>query len=342
MKTKLIVTVVTLLTVGWAMTGLADPLDGQILKFQQLPMDGTLILDVPYFGHDELSTAVSVYGALPGGGTGIVGWQGQFMADDFADKFTTPVVHVRWWGSYIHNEIIQPVDKFLIAFESDVPAPAGTPEGFSHPGSLLLSQIVHKVAAGPTPPGTYTETLKSPGGPPLGESLYEYNAELHLDKHFPQQPDTVYWLKIVALVDVPQDFTGPITQWGWHNRDYTIMDPLASTPPGVVPGEFMDGVLPDGQTIWHFQDDAVSGAVAVIINADTPDMPFVNQTGYAPQNYINLVDGPGPTTAPPPFEGIGAHSKDLAFELYTVPEPATLALLAFGAAGALSMRRPRN
>ena len=30
-------------------------------------------------------------------------YQGQYMADDFADHFTTPVVHVRWWGSYLQN-----------------------------------------------------------------------------------------------------------------------------------------------------------------------------------------------------------------------------------------------
>ena len=62
----------------------------------------------------------------------------------------------------------------------------------------------------------------------------------------------MYWLKIVALVDVPPGCPFPdpdqpptfVPRWGWHNRDYTIMDPLASTPPAVVPGEHIDGFLP--------------------------------------------------------------------------------------------------
>ena len=54
------------------------------------------------------------------------------MADDFADKFTTPVVHITWWGSYIDNNNAafppQPhVQKFLIAWETDVPAAPGRP-----------------------------------------------------------------------------------------------------------------------------------------------------------------------------------------------------------------------
>jgi hypothetical protein len=101
-----------------SITSLADPLPGEVAKFQQLPMINTAIQGQIYFGHDELSTA---YGVSATGAP--VNYTGTFMADDFADKFTTPVVHLSWWGSYI-NEIPtapQPrVQKFLIAFESDV------------------------------------------------------------------------------------------------------------------------------------------------------------------------------------------------------------------------------
>ena len=68
---------------------LADPLDGQILKFQQLPMNGVQITSFGvtqrYWGHDELSTAVSRY-ATTGSDQVLVGYQGIFMADDFADR----------------------------------------------------------------------------------------------------------------------------------------------------------------------------------------------------------------------------------------------------------------
>lgn len=326
---------------------LADPLPGEILKFSQKPMDGTVIVSPNgqtqrFWGHDELSTAYSTIGAA-----GPTPYRGVFMADDFADKFVTPVVHVKWWGSYLNDFVSPnfPVDKFLISFEEDVPQSTANP--FSHPGQPLLNQIVRRVPVGGLAPGsgTYSEMAISGGGPPLSETLYEYNAELHLGQEFRQKPDTVYWLKIVALVDLPPgivvDPNQPPTfvpRWGWHNRDYTISDPLASTAPVVVPGEHIDGILgpvPGGTPIWHFQDDAVTGRV-FIDHLSTPlgqITPLVEQGAYQPTRYLNLADGPPP---------IGEFSKDLAFELYTVPEPATWALMVAGLAGALALGRRRT
>ncbi|WP_428940656.1 hypothetical protein [Fontivita pretiosa] len=325
-------------------TAPADPLPGRdVLKFSQRPMDGTPIVAPDgtvqrFWGHDELSTAYSMFGAA-----GPTPYRGVFMADDFADKFSTPVVHVKWWGSYLNNFVSPnfPVDKFLISFEADVPASSSNP--FSRPGIPLLNQIVRR---GPLAPGsgTFTEKPISGGGPPLNETLYEYNAELHLGKEFFQHPDTVYWLKIVALVDLPPGITIDPTQpptfvprWGWHNRDYTVMDSLASTAPAVVPGEHIDGLLgpaPGGTPVWHFQDDAVTGLV-VVNHLSTPDggiMPLVDQAGYQPTRYLPLADGP---------QGIGEFSKDLAFELYTIPEPGTCLLLMAGA-GIVAMPRRRR
>jgi hypothetical protein len=111
-----------------------DPLPGRdVLKFSQRPMDGTPIVDASggttlYWGHDELSTAYS-----SGASTQPRIYQGVFMADDFADKFNSPVVHVKWWGSYLNNfqSPEYPVDKFLISFESDIPQGPNNP--FSRP-----------------------------------------------------------------------------------------------------------------------------------------------------------------------------------------------------------------
>ena len=335
--------VVSFLVTLFVSNASADPLRGRsVLKFSQQPMDGTFIPSPTgnqqrYWGHDELSTAYSQTTAA-----GVTPYRGTFMADDFADKFSTPVVHVKWWGSYLNNFTpdIFPINKFLISFESDVPASTANP--FSRPGQPLLNQIVRR---GPLAPGsgTFTENLISGGGPPLGEDLYEYNAELHLGKEFFQKPDTVYWLKIVALVDVPAgiviDPSQPPTflpRWGWHNRDYTIRDPLASTPPTVVPGEHLDGVIPGpgpvATPIWHFQDDAVTGRV-VVNHLSTPMgqiMPIVEQGEFQPRNYITFQDGPPP---------IGEFSKDLAFELYTVPEPAAALLLIVALVNVAAFRR---
>lgn len=294
---------------------LADPLPGQVLKFQQLPLNGGLPPSqggAPFPGHDELSTA-----ALAPNGVGV--YRGTYMADDFSDKFSTPVVHVQWWGSYL-NTLIPPggVQRFLISFESDVPA---TPNAPSHPGVPLLNQIV---SAGPLAPrsGTFTEVaIPTPAGAP--EQLFQYNAELALP--FQQQADIVYWLKIVALVDPATQ--GPL-QWGWHDRDYSIFDPLASNVP--VPGEHL---VPNtqGLAVWHFQDNAVTGNLNII-----PITPIggviVEQFDFTPTHYLDGLDGP---------EGISQFSKDLAFRLFTIPEPASVALLALGGLALLAIARRR-
>ena len=309
------VTVISMVVLASSMA-VADPLPGRdIPKFEQKPMLGTPVDGAIYFGHDEWST---LYEAAPG----TQDYSGVAMADDFADEFDTPVVHVKWWGSYIGNIVNLGVRQFLIAFETDVPADPLDPTSFSHPGTPILSQVV---TLGPLAPlsGTFTEKFVPTGSP---EDIYEYNAELKLP--FNQDPDTIYWLKIAALVDDPD------IEWGWHNRDYTIMNTLASPVP--VPGEYIQGTTLGGTDVWHFQDDSVLAQTALSFN--TADGIWnLNQSGYTPQHYVDSVDGPGPDAIG--VGGIGQYSKDLAFELYTIPEPATLGVLFLG--GLLGLFRKR-
>jgi hypothetical protein len=78
--------------------------------------------------------------------------------------------------------------------------------------------------------------------------------------------------------------------------------------------------------VWHFQDDAVSGQVFVNVNAAGVQ---IQQSGYKPESYI-FTPGAVPIDGPP---GIENFSKDLAFELYTIPEPAAVMLFGAGAIG---------
>lgn len=311
----------------------ADPLPWEFPKFKQEPMlhttiqssDGTV---QTYFGHDELSTAYHYPNYPP------QTYRGTFMADDFADNYDTPVVHVTWWGSYMNVDPLQPapqVKRFMIAFESDVPVgdPAN-PYTWSHPGNVMSKEIVTPGALAPLS-GTFTETPET-GSNPI-EPVYRYNAELKLP--FQQKKDTVYWLKIVALDD-PIPGVQPL-QWGWHNRDYTKVNPLASPVP--VPGEKDVNIGDMMAPVWHFQDDAVQGTIAIGPNTAGGGV-YVDQTynlaiGEGPQKYRpglppTAWNGDGP-------DAIGHYSKDLAFELHTqnVPEPGTLALLGCGLAGLL-------
>jgi hypothetical protein len=98
----------------------------------------------------------------------------------------------------------------------------------------------------------------------------------------------------------------------------------------VVPGEHVDGLIPvagAGIPIWHFQDDAVDGSVNVLFtdNPMSRIMPIVQQDVRGPNNYRPPYDGPSL---------IGTFSKDLAFQLYTVPEPASAMLILLGLAAA--------
>ena len=324
----------------------ADPLPGRdLLKFSQQPMINTTVLNSDgtqgtYQGHDELSTA---YGFMTAPPSQIPVYQGRFMADDFADNLSSPIVHVKWWGSYFKDLINPnlPVDKFLISFEADVPVDATNP--FSHPGQPLLNQVVFRNPLAPGS-GTFTEKVIRGPDPILGESVYEYNAELHLGKEFPEKADTVYWLKIVAMVDVPptiqfDPYNPPqgVTQWGWHNRDYSIQNPLAS--PNVSPGENLQGPI-NGTPVWHFQDDAVTGDVRIdVLTSGGLVMPQIFQTNMSPTHYLDGIDGPA--SSMPGAQGISFFSKDLAFELYTtVPEPSSCLLVVIGLAGLVTRRRP--
>ena len=78
----------------------------------------------------------------------------------------------------------------------------------------------------------------------------------------------------------------------------------------------------------------MSGIVNVLIDPNMPIMPNVQQFEFRPENYLAPWDGPSE---------IANHSKDLAFELYTIPEPGSIALSLIALVGSgLAGRRRRS
>ena len=155
-------------------------------------------------------------------------------------------------------------------------------------------------------------------------------------------------MKIVALDPTHQQGDPNAIQWGWHDRDWGVQNTLAALPIAGGPGE--TNSLPNSANlaVWHFQDDSVTGRVDITTTVVPPfagQQASIVQTNYFPQNYVDpfvningvlqYVDGP---------QGIANFSKDLAFALYTTPEPGTFVMMGFGAVvvGAIGWKRRRT
>src|SRR5260221_11257807 len=123
----------------------ADPLPGEVLKFYQTALNNGLVLlppggilppgsvPAPWPGHDEVSTAYLTNGNQ---------YIGQYMADDFCDLRSTPIVHVMWGGAYMSN-LAGGVPTFLIMFHTEVSATAtNNLLGYSHPVPKIVTQLL--------------------------------------------------------------------------------------------------------------------------------------------------------------------------------------------------------
>jgi hypothetical protein len=116
------------------------------------------------------------------------------VADDFPCENGEPIDGLVWWGSYpgpYGSEYR--TSTFVIRFYEDVPA--GVDRPYSHPGTLLYEELVYNVSE------SYVFTT------PDGEEVFEYYSRL--PRSFDQERGKIYWLSIVAVLDLPGI-------WGWH------------------------------------------------------------------------------------------------------------------------------
>ena len=253
------------------------------------------------------------------------------IADDFRDRSPNPVLSVRWWGSYTgptfdNRPGIPPVpifgpgseDGYVISFFRDIPADPTGGAPFSRPGELLGTYVLplEKVWIDETPYIGWHDPNQPPTDPRL--RIWEYKANLmdaHLDHAsdlassmgFNQKPGEIYWISIMAEVGhrlrLETTATGEVI---WVSEDTgKFAEPNNLNPEGHFWG-------------WHtsprhFNDIATMGHLA---------MPG-NQWEYFGWQPIQ------------PRHGL----FDMAFELYTVPEPATFSLIACAVAMMFVARR---
>ncbi len=313
-KITLAVLASTIAFVSFAQAG-----TGTVVKYSQLP--GYLLDPVNPSGHGEnipsdidwnIANSPDILQQLQG-----PNW---IAADDFQDPFDTPVLTVRWWGSYFgptfqsdptgtNVPIFGPgsEDGYVLSFFTDRPAVTipGTPIGIpSQPEELLASYIAPLDVVKITPTGQIGWD---------NHEIWEYQVDL-MDAHlehavagmadpdgFNQLPGEIYWLAINAevghtLIEVTQA-DGTVS---WVEQDTgKFAQPNANHPEGHFWG-------------WHtspevFNDDAAMGHLLM-----GPGGEWIY-----PEDSWNPIDAQhGPAS--------------MAFQLLTIPEPASAILLGLG------------
>ncbi len=306
--------VVLLATCGWAQEPQPFRPKGTIIKYNQPirhVIDDQWPTDMARWGEDIPSDVD--WNKIMQSPTIEPNW---VIADDFRDRSKNPVRTVKWWGSYLGPVFQQTAagglitlppapgveDGYLISFFRDVPVGPGNT--FSHPDGLLGSYILplDKVSIKPTP---YVGWDMHP--------IFEYEANLmdaHLDHAvtphadgmgFNQRPGEVYWISIVAEVG---------------HRVKLETDPATGEVRWV--GEDTGKFAQNHYWGWHtsprdFNDVATMGHLF---------MPG-NQWEYFGWMPIQ------------PRHGL----FDMAFQLKTIPEPASMMLMLMGFAALVVFRR---
>ncbi len=313
--TRLSITALTAFAfvIMWGAPAQAD--QGTVLKYSQLP--GYLIdpLDMLISGENIPSDVDwnALNAASPTQPPPQPNW---IIADDFRDPFNTPVLTVRWWGSYVGPTFQQvggavtPIfgpgseDGYVLSFFKDQPVDPLNP--FSRPDELLASYIA--------PFGAVKVTPTTHVGWD-GHEIWQYEVnfqDTHLEHAvagfadqigFNQQPGEVYWLSINAEVGhTLVAVTNPDGTTSWIEQD---------TGKFAIPGN--DPLNPDGHFWgWHTSPEAFNDVATMGHLLMGPNGEWI----YPQQDWRPIQ----------PNHGL----NDMAFQLLTIPEPATAVLIGIG------------
>jgi hypothetical protein len=238
------------------------------------------------------------------------------VADDFWDPDTRPVLTVKWWGSYFPDSVLwvtdatggmttrdfEPGDEdaYVISFFDDIPGVRGDPLVYSRPDGLLGTYTIPKASV------RMKETTYKGWD---GHDIWEYEADLwaacldHEDgiyarpDGFHQQPNHVYWISIAAEVG--------------HGLEL-ITDPLTNETRWL---DFDTGKQAH-EHYWGWHTTAY------------PD----HLGDYATMSHLSMLPAVPPLPAQwhfLPWEPIHPdHSLyDMAYQLKTIPEPASAVLV---------------
>jgi hypothetical protein len=229
------------------------------------------------------------------------------VLDDFELSTSRRLTSITWWGAPLQPQSADHPHAFGVTVYDNVPASGNVP---SHPGNIAAS--AEFAAPGFSNFGTplYTSTQVSDPGSPEGQ-LIEYSGSL--PSGFQLQPSTVYWLSIYSFADATEQGLS----WGWHTRDYTIPNPLSS-------GDALVGTV-GGLPVNQFGSSALSQGYF----GNPPSGFPVAQGSPIALSYTAGADGAA---------GINAFGMDMAFALYTAPEPSTIVLSAMGGLALLACR----
>lgn len=173
-----------------------DPDDGYKMHYPQLPDED---------GWDVYSTI------------GLADYPQICLADDWQCSETGPVDEIHFWGSW-KNGIEGNILGFTIAIHADIPADPPTVP-YSRPGEILWERTITSFLTVHIESETYQGWYN-----PYDETIiyddhtdyYQYNI-IDIDDPFIQEVDTIYWLRVSAIVE--EDPTGLQPLWGWKSSE---------------------------------------------------------------------------------------------------------------------------